>query len=748
MLLCLLTAAASLGYYMISDRGVFTVVADFNTQQIPFLTAMNHYLKNASGTWCWNADLGTQLIGGYTFYNIGSPFVWLTFLFPKTLVPYLTGWLYILKYMVAGLTAYLYLRMFIKNKEYAVGGALVYAFSGFQSTNLLFFHFHDVVACFPLMLIGLEKMIAERKKGLFIFAVFLNCMVNYFFFISEVIFLILYYIVRFWKKDVVLFFKDAVLCMFCGIVGTGMAAFLFLPSVLFIMGNPRTQSSFHLRTLMYYGGHLLLAVKGFLLPGESMGNQSCIVPEHWYSADCYLPMIGGALAFAYMLKKRKDWLTKFLLILWIISCSPLLDSAFYLFTEPYKRWWFMFSLMLAAASVKVLDEREEYPVKAGILINLTLLILFGLSLLYLERSSWMETTVILRKQVFIINYVIAYLGLGLTWIFCLGRRQMRGNVWKAFLVCCCVFCVATTFYGLSLYRQNAETGRDYLKHYQAGLQLKKLDDQYRYNLTDNVLTLTGEASGVGSFNSTVSSSINEFDQLFDFERQNVSMIPDSVPGVRELLAAKYRLTREAPSVGEAADVFSVDETKYYVAEDPVCPIGFMLDTYITKSELKALPVSKRGMAMMDNLVVSDDDESVVADYLRHNSDVTDTEGSGEISAMVAAALENRVTDFHRLQSGFECTASLDSKRAVFFSVPYDSGWSAYVGGDKVEILDCGGLMGILLEPGEYRISFQYQVPGFKTGIGIAIVCFAVFAWSIWDTRKKGVYLPLAQFIAD
>lgn len=110
---------------------------------------------------------------------------------------------------------------------------------------------------------------------------------------------------------------------------------------------------------MYYGGHLLLAVKGFLLPGESMGNQSCIVPEHWYSADCYLPMIGGALAFAYMLKKRKDWLTKFLLILWIISCSPLLDSAFYLFTEPYKRWWFMFSLMLAAASVKVLDERKN-----------------------------------------------------------------------------------------------------------------------------------------------------------------------------------------------------------------------------------------------------------------------------------------------------------------------------------------------------------------------------------------------------
>lgn len=167
-LLCFLVGVASFSYYMYLDGGVFTVADDFNVQQIPFLTALNHYVKNKSGMWCWNVDLGTQMIGAYSFYNLGSPFVWLTFLFPKSSVPYLTGWFYILKYVVAGITAYLYLRIFVKNRKYAVLGGVLYSFSGFQSVNLLFFHFHDVVAFFPLMLLGLERLITKHKRGLFI----------------------------------------------------------------------------------------------------------------------------------------------------------------------------------------------------------------------------------------------------------------------------------------------------------------------------------------------------------------------------------------------------------------------------------------------------------------------------------------------------------------------------------------------------------------------------------------------------
>ena len=585
MLLCFLTGLASFGVCMYQDKGVFTVCADFNAQQIPFLTFLNSHFKNFSGTWCWNVDLGTQLVGAYSFYNLGSPFVWITFLFPKAAVPFLMGWMYILKYMAAGVTSYVYLRRFVRCGQYAVLGALLYAFSGFQSTNLLFFHFHDVVALFPLMLIGLEKLISERKCALFIFAVFINCMTNYFFFIGEVVFLVLYYVFRFWRNDFISFLRDGLKCLACGIVGTGMAAVLFLPSVLYIMGNSRTEPFFGLRTLFYYGGHVLLAAKGFLFPGESMGNQSCVVPEHWYSVSCYLPMTGGALAFAYMLRKKRDWLTKLLLVLWIISCSPAMNSAFYMFTEPYKRWWFMFALMLAAATITVLDDRENYPVKAGIGVNVVLLFAFCAALFFLDHCSWIDGKVILRNDIFLYNFGIALAGLLATWFWCTGKGSLgRRRVFGGLLVCVSVFCSATTMFALSLYRQNAEGVNEYMTRYRLGLQLKEYDGQYRYNLNDNVLTLTGGAVGIGSFNSTISNSVNDFDLLFDFERQNSSMDPNSVPGLKELLAARYRIVREVPQGQEAVDTLKSDDLTFYVTEDLVCPIGFSQSSYITEEE--------------------------------------------------------------------------------------------------------------------------------------------------------------------
>lgn len=68
---------------------------------------------------------------------------------------------------------------------------------------------------------------------------------------------------------------------------------------------------------------------------------------------------------------------------------------------------------------------------------------------------------------------------------------------------------------------------------------------------------------------------------------------------------------------------------------------------------------------------------------------------------------------------------LTANGAVYFTVPYDKGWSAYVNGNKADILDCGGMMGLLLSPGEYSLAFKYQVPGLKAGAVIGVVSFCV-----------------------
>ena len=73
--------------------------------------------------------------------------------------------LFVLKFCTCAVTAYFYVARFVKDKRFAVVGGLLYAFSGYCIYNVFFNHFLDVVAFFPLLLIGLEQLITEDKAN-------------------------------------------------------------------------------------------------------------------------------------------------------------------------------------------------------------------------------------------------------------------------------------------------------------------------------------------------------------------------------------------------------------------------------------------------------------------------------------------------------------------------------------------------------------------------------------------------------
>ena len=106
--ICSLLAFLSLGVFILQGHGAFTVVSDFNTQQIPFTIGLhNSLLDGGFDGWSWNADLGSSTLQTYSFYEMGSIFFYLSMLFPAKAFPYLIGWIYMLKYVAAGVSAYL-----------------------------------------------------------------------------------------------------------------------------------------------------------------------------------------------------------------------------------------------------------------------------------------------------------------------------------------------------------------------------------------------------------------------------------------------------------------------------------------------------------------------------------------------------------------------------------------------------------------------------------------------------------------
>ena len=157
-LLSALCAFVSFVPFLFQDGGFFHVWSDFNAQQIPFGMALHNALEGLNiGGWTWNYSTGMSTIQAFSFYALGSPFYWISLLFPVNWYPYLTGWTYILKYTVAGAAAYCYIRRFTQGENSAAAGALMYAFSAFQTTNLMYYHFHDAAALFPCPFHGVRQ---------------------------------------------------------------------------------------------------------------------------------------------------------------------------------------------------------------------------------------------------------------------------------------------------------------------------------------------------------------------------------------------------------------------------------------------------------------------------------------------------------------------------------------------------------------------------------------------------------------
>jgi uncharacterized membrane protein YfhO len=251
MLLCALTAAIFFLPFYIIDGGFFHYAGDFNSQQISFYRYMNGFIKGAGypdgmagaarSTFSWATDLGSGAMNAYSFYLYGSPFFWLSLIFPQNWLPYLMVPLLVLKFAVAGGGAYRYLCRYVRRSDHAVLGACLYAFSGFSIYNVFFNHFIDVVALFPWMLWALDETLYEQEEhyGLFAFWVGVNLLNNYFFFIGQVLFLVIYFICKLTTKDFPMNVRLFVRLAFESLLGAALGFVLLWPAVLSILQNPR-----------------------------------------------------------------------------------------------------------------------------------------------------------------------------------------------------------------------------------------------------------------------------------------------------------------------------------------------------------------------------------------------------------------------------------------------------------------------------------------------------------------------------
>ena len=131
-----------------------------------------------------------------------------------------------------------------------------------------------------------------------------------------------------------------------------------------------------------------------------------------------------------------------------------------------------------------------------------------------------------------------------------------------------------------------------------------------------------------------------------------------------------------------------------------------------------------------------------AETARELSDVVKPIDDNAVSWQDACAQRQATacTDFVMDTKGFRGVSTGDRERLVYFSVPNDNGWKAYVNGEETRIYTVnGGMMGVVVPEGTSEIEFEFVTPGLFAGGLVSIASFvAIFAYGIVDfvIKKK------------
>ena len=775
--LCALTAAIFFLPFYILDGGFFHYAGDFNSQQITFYRYMNGFVKGAGypdsafagaprNTFSWATDLGSGVMNAYSFYLYGSPFFWLSVLLPQSWLPYMMVPLLVLKFGVAGGGAYLYLRRYVKSANYAVLGACLYALSGFAVYNVFFNHFVDVVALFPYLLWALDEAIYENRHGLFAFWVAVNLLNNYFFFVGQVIFLCIYFVCKLTAKDFRLAARKFGHLLWESVLGVAMGCLLLFPAVLSLLQNPRTidlSSGWGFLTYAKVQQYLAILLSWILPPDSpyltSVWSEGVI---KWTSMTAYLPLCSLAGAMAYWRSRKADSKKRIVAVCAVCALVPVLNSAFYaLNSSYYARWYYMPTLILAAMTVNALEDPDvdlDAPARGIGWIMLATLVFAVVPVRDDTTETW-SFGVLKNPEQFFVVLGFGLLGLMLYRVLCSKWRQdsrFAQRMTAAVLVFACAFTMVHI--GIGKFGQ-WHTDSDLVEQDTNALLLKNdlPEGDYRidtYKIHDNI-GMWLDKSCLQYFGSTAAPSILSFYPGLGVKRDVRSEPEITNYALRGLLSVEYLITtpEKRESFEDEADAgwtYLADVDGYTLYHnDNYVPMGFTYDYYVTEATYETSIKTLRSNLLMRALVLEDEDVKAYGQYLTELPDeMLDDLHYDSYTQDCADRRAHSCSVFQMNNAGFHAEITLDKPNLVFFSVPYDDGFTAYVNGEKTDILQVDeGLMAVLCPAGASSIDFVYQAAGLSASrvvTAVAIPVWVVYVACFVRRKRRGTGAPAEE----
>lgn len=784
--------------FLIYHGGLFFYYGDYNVQQVPFYILAHRAVRSGNFFWSFKVDLGSPMAGSFAFYLWGSPFFWLSCLFPEKWVPYLTPGLMMLKYGTAVTSAYAYLRRHVRTERGALLGGFLYAFSGIFSVNIVFQHFHDAMCFFPLYLLSLEQFVQAERRGrrpdfvrdrlFFVGMTALMACINYFFFYEQVIFLVLWYffcLVPGSGRTPREILREVLHLLLFGVLGLLAVSFYLIQIVDVLSGSSRIADMLSGWDLVRYAEpttYLAIAKSLFFVP-DIIGRGTLFTSDAVKnsSLSAYLPMFALTGVVAYCLDHRITRQTRLLAVLGIAAMVPVLNAVFAMFnTEYYARWYFLPVLIMVMMTVRELEDARLPSLKKGFFVCLAADIAICLAALLptFDESGQIQWFQMVRYPNLFIAEAVAAIGtlafLGFLLFAPSGFERVRVDaagddgegeaaprtvlaprvfrpgrnglithrMFFAVLLSCLVCTMSVLWSGSSLIARSG--GVKWKQQLLDGVpnlpDTEEVKDQFYRIEVDGTSTNYEMVWGyptIHCFQSTVESSIVDFYEGIGRSRTVDSKMNFTHPGARALLSARYYLENilihqdetYADQGGILGYVQKYETDNGYMVYENSCyiPMGFPFDSYVTESDYSSVVNDRRlsDRLLVKDLILSDEAAQKYGNLLTRDTAFASADTSDEAFCQNCADRKaSACSAFSYDNGGFSAACDMDRENLLFFSVPYDRGWTAIVDGTPVEIVKADfGLMAIDVPAGSHEIRFSFTPACFHT-FAVVSVCAA------------------------
>ncbi|WP_395320194.1 YfhO family protein [Fructilactobacillus frigidiflavus] len=359
----------------------YPILVSFHDLLVNFI----HHPSQGLTHWSWEIGLGADQLTSFSYYVVGDLFNYLIVFFPKSQIEQGYGFLVLLRLYCAGLAFILYAKQFNFKKYSLVISALTYTFGSYALYAGLHHAFFILpLIFFPLLALGIEKIIHNQSPLWLLLATLITFLSNFYFAYILGLGCMIYVIIRYFSvRKAPWFHCKASLLKLIGAIlgGIGLSSVLFVPTMLYAFKSTRIKN-------VFANGYLTYPTSYYLnLPGKILGLGGAF--NFWL-----LIGISGfsflAVVYTFSHFKKYAALKWGLIVALIGILLPAFSSVFNAFASPSNRWTSLILLPIGLATAVLADQITSLTKRD--------LMIFALSSLSLISLIWLGNGFIFKVR--------------------------------------------------------------------------------------------------------------------------------------------------------------------------------------------------------------------------------------------------------------------------------------------------------------------------------------------------------------